>query len=100
MTSDIGEGTEWEEEGEVQGPSSSGSAVQSVRFTLKDLQAVREAARRAGETTSEFIRGAALARAIGANRASLTLTYGSGAPSFEVGRPGTESTAPRVDIVA
>jgi hypothetical protein len=70
---------EWEGTGEVREPVLNATAVQSVRFPVSDLKAIREAARRAGVTTSEFIREAAVAAARGTagSGASTRMSFGS-----------------------
>ena len=55
---------EWEDEVERR-PGHLASVVFSVRFSRPEIAAVRQAAARVGERTSEFIRAAALARARG-----------------------------------
>jgi hypothetical protein len=83
---------QWDDTGELREPVANPTAVQSVRFPLGDLKSIREAARRTGETTSEFIRGAAVARARG------TSIIGTARVSF--GSQGTSVRPLEDDTVA
>ena len=55
-------------------PGHTTSAVFSVRFTRDEIAQVRQAASRAGERTSEFIRRAALSRARSGSGFTVALT--------------------------
>ncbi len=50
---------EWDEDAEICEPRAEPVAVQAVRFSLAELNAIREAAKRAGMRTSHYIRKAA-----------------------------------------
>jgi hypothetical protein len=63
---DVAQDVEWEETGELREGKRRPSVVQSVRFGRDELRLIRDAATRAGVSTGEFIRGAALARATSA----------------------------------
>lgn len=65
-------------------------AIVSVAFAREDFQAVVEAARRAGEATSEFIRRAALSRAQPLSGVPVSMSAtggGSGRSTFYWERP-------------
>lgn len=64
--SDLEQELEWEETGKLAQGKRRPSVVQSVRFGRDELRLVRNAASRAGVSTGEFIREAALARATSA----------------------------------
>lgn len=99
MAHDVPSDAEWEDAGTAQTPTK-GSAVQSVRFTLRDLRAIREAARRMGVNTSEFIRDAAIGRAAGITDCVPQVTWGTEGPSLNFPTTQTESTAPRIRELA
>ena len=84
---------EWDAVGHVQeGPSSRGTSVHSVRFSRPQLAVVRAAAEKAGLTTSEFIREAAVARATAAaNVAVPYVTFAS--PGATIVRCALETQA-------
>lgn len=68
---------EWEEEVQRR-PGHVGSVVFSVRFARDEIAAIRAAAMRAGERTSEFIRVAALQRVRGDSGISIEMGPSTG----------------------
>jgi len=87
----------WASEGHLAEPRarSEASAVQSVRFGREELRLVREAAARAGLTTSEFIRRASLERAVPSKPApALTMTSGSPGATVRRDTEGTSNASP------
>jgi len=90
-----GDPGEWDEEVERR-PGSKASAVFSVRFTREEIADVRQAASRAGERTSEFIRVAALTRARRGRAITVILQPSVGAPpggAIVFARPGPSTRA-------
>ncbi|MBI5949035.1 MAG: hypothetical protein HY875_12925 [Chloroflexi bacterium] len=95
---DEAERADWEGEGQLRrGSRGGGSAVQSVRFGLEELREIRAAAARAGITTSEFIRQAAIARAAGPAPGAFKVTGGVVGEVFKQASEGTENPH-RVDL--
>ena len=87
--------SEWEEEVERR-PGSKVSAVFSVRFTREEIADVRQAAARARERTSQFIRVAALTRARRGRGFTVHLEPSVGAPTggaIVFARPGPSTQA-------
>ena len=70
---------EWEDEVERR-PGHLASVVFSVRFSRPEIAAVRQAAARVGERTSEFIRVAALRRAQSGAGISVDLVPSTSSP--------------------
>lgn len=86
---------EWEAAGDLRQGRETASVVQSVRFSPRELSAIRRAAKALGESTSEFIRRASVER-VALNAAgpatslsSMTVTMGSVYPSIR--QLGTET---------
>lgn len=74
-----GEAGEWDEEVQRR-PGRPASIVFSVRFNRDEIAAIRHAASRIGERTSEFIRVAALGRAGGGVGISVDMVPSTSAP--------------------
>ena len=75
---------DWKGKIEWRQPRSAASAVFSVRFGRDEIAAIRRAADKAGERTSEFIRVAALTRARGGQLIALDFVPSTGAAPAEL----------------
>jgi hypothetical protein len=89
----VTQGTEphadWADEAQVQDGPRAGSVVQSVRFARDEITRVRSAAKHAGVSTSEYIRDAAIARAVGSAFYSVTIA----SEGTRFGHPETRTTS-------
>ena len=64
MSEELDQELEWDDSGQIFDSSTGpATAVQAVRFGRDELTAIRQAARESGETTADYIRKAAMARA-------------------------------------
>ena len=84
---------DWEGKVERRRPRRAPSAVFSVRFGRNEIAAVRRAAAKAGERTSEFIRISALTRARGGQRISLDMVPSTGAAQAALSTPEANTYA-------
>jgi hypothetical protein len=94
----------WADDGEVRPPVKSPRAIVSVAFSREDFETVARYAREHGMKTSEFIRHAALDRAVPAQKQQVVVSVSGNVQtshaSIAAPRPKVEVKTPRSSVVA